>query len=1281
MTVQSNLYVEKVIAEHPIAVWMLNDQLDYLPLITETNRQIYTGGQWTVSGATASQELSPPADVPFSSSVTNKIVGSPNISATITNASGDGSVITYTANNSFSAGQTVDITGLTITTGASLNLENAIIATASGTQFTVNNSTVGTATLQNGTAKAGIVAKSVFALPVGLLDSTLSNFCISGYLYNLSPYITKFSYGYQYDDGVSGLTYYVEEIIDINIYNSNQWIHFAKTFEKPPTGASNIKMIIRTIQSSGGIAGDYNFYINGLTLGQWSEDYTHISLGTNSTTIPSSINLPNTLKVVQAPAYGSSSKDAYYIVGTSKMYAKNFGVPLVYGSSNVTKLYPNEISGTNYPSLIFPGYGFLNQSGKYNEYTAEMWISVNSDAVEPRRIFGPINSTDGLYIEGGFLTFVIGKKFGSHFVGEWYRPMLIHIRLIGDSVSVILNGEEVIRIAFVDSDISYPTEYNAINGKNQNWLGFYAYNDTHPFSIDSFAIYSYSVPNEVAKRRFVWGQGVTPPELQNSFLNSTTAYADYSFSQYAVNYNYPNFANWRQGFFSNLVANANSLELPSYSLPTFYLGTKDKQTWYDDMQTAQVGYTPKAFWFRPNINWNTEKCYIYFKQLGLLNETVESFYGVFETKGTSYDQILFKVIDNRTQDYLLVKVDSTTLKYIVNIAGVETVLKQDDTVNPNYPFAAGINITKFIKQDVAGINKLFADQANISVYLGGDTQYTFSGLIYKFGFDAAYNNKKIKTLYNDNGIFIYTNNSQITSHTSNYTLVPIEKYGTFFADIAVSGYWEDYVPMSYFAKYIKDYDNNLQYDLDQIQFNIDYPEPIETSALESISSWTYQDLLNQFSTPDILTYEDLANTYYTTWEDYEDMSQDSIKYFYYNTSAANVRTYVSFQKIASGANIQLADFLNLDVPRAKGTVKTDSVATPWETTAFEVVDGTIIFPPETYQNSKAVDFNDLALVSHIEFKVDGILHNPVRLRDLELASQVYERTKFTEIGTKYGVPIYPYHKTGLYYDYKGENPIESYKDSTPHLFLTRHSGWRMKGEFSPELDRGIAIPVNTEKDLNLKLSSLQLWVRFADKEFPNVEIKVFSITYVNNKTYDFYLVGDSSTQRGYIYAKDRDTDLIETSFEYHINGQLVDTPYIVNEEWYCLGIAFTNLIDFSGYTGRITLNGPMTYNNISYSIATNLEQEQRVTYRSWSKVQTDAVVGGWDYWQNSFTWQDAYIVNIENVYSIDPSDIYARYVGTNKIIVDDDTNGIFFNPDKFRTYSDIGWSTDVQVPV
>lgn len=64
------------------------------------------------------------------------------LSATVTAASSNGTTVTYTANNSFSAGQVVSVTGLTT---AAFNLQNVTVATASATQFTVTNSATGTA--------------------------------------------------------------------------------------------------------------------------------------------------------------------------------------------------------------------------------------------------------------------------------------------------------------------------------------------------------------------------------------------------------------------------------------------------------------------------------------------------------------------------------------------------------------------------------------------------------------------------------------------------------------------------------------------------------------------------------------------------------------------------------------------------------------------------------------------------------------------------------------------------------------------------------------------------------------------------------------------------------------------------------------------------------------------------------------------------------------------------------------------------------------------------------
>ena len=50
MSNPSNLYAEKIYSEHPLVLWALDDQADYVSLISENQRNIQT--LWDNSGAT-----------------------------------------------------------------------------------------------------------------------------------------------------------------------------------------------------------------------------------------------------------------------------------------------------------------------------------------------------------------------------------------------------------------------------------------------------------------------------------------------------------------------------------------------------------------------------------------------------------------------------------------------------------------------------------------------------------------------------------------------------------------------------------------------------------------------------------------------------------------------------------------------------------------------------------------------------------------------------------------------------------------------------------------------------------------------------------------------------------------------------------------------------------------------------------------------------------------------------------------------------------------------------
>jgi hypothetical protein len=1203
MTIKSNLYVEKVSSEHPIAVWMLNEQLDYISLITETERAIETIANWTVAGATASLSTTDPDNVPFPDSHVTKILGSVPVSTT------------------------------------------------------------------------NIVIESDFYTLLSEFNTLQANVAISGNIFIDSAYTNSVSFGYKYFNGVSTV-----EVLETKLITSSDpgsWVFFSGTLNIPPIGATNIQLLFKiNISTGGATSADYSFYINGLTFGQWAEEFNKSSLGLNLSDYSPPAGFISGLDVVPAIPYGVSDQNAYYICDSNNLYAKNFGVPIVYGSSNITKLYYNSAG----PSLVFPGYGFLNQKGKYNDYTAEMWVKINADTSEPHRIFGPVFSDDGLYIEGPFLTFVIGGQYSSHYIGEWYRPMLIHVRYIQNNLSVLLNGEQIINIPFIENNLVLPDEFDGAT--NQDWLGFYAHPDITPLEIDSFALYSYSVANEVAKRRWVWGQGVIAPEQTGSALNAVTSFNDYTYSDYSVNYNYPDYAKWSQAFFSNVAASSRSLELPDYSLPLLDLKTKTLQEFYDDnkaiMSEDLDGY--KFFSLKPNSGWNTVESTAYFVEYGFLSEPVESFYGLFYSDGSATDELLFKVENKITKEYIKAVLDSTTITYSAQFSGMSSPQTLGTkTITVDQRFVAGINVSTLSQKSISGIRKFFSNESILGIYMFGDNvDNTFSGRVYSFNFDAKYNNRKISEVDYTDGFFDTTEETAdiVLSHTANYTLEAFEKYGEYFLDVSIAGYWQDYMPLTYFGKYVTDYEGVQHYDLDMIQFNIDYPEPIETESVEITQAWTYDDLYIWFRQDTTRTYAALDSFAYTGWDDYAEMDLQTTQYEFYNTVNNYMRSYISFQPILDGANQSLIDLSNQVQARTNGIVDTETLIGQWEVSAYEVVDGSIIFPPTIDQNNVSIDFNNYALVYHLDFNAKATLKNKIKVRNLQLASQVLERASFTEMGTKFAVPVYPFTKLGFSYDFKANNYTSTYKGSTPHLYLNRHSGWRIRKGSDDLIERGISIPINFQEAAVFEIKGVQMWLRYSESAFPAVETRLFSLEH-NNGIYDFYVIADSSTQRGFVYGKDRLTDTAIDGVQYYVNGSLVERPYLINQEWLVLGVQFPTNVSFNNDVGRLNLNGPFTYNNVSAYLITNLERAQTIVYRNWGQVSDEI----WDYWENSFSWADVFIISSTDIGILNFGDIYQQYVGTNRIIIDDPTKGVMVSPERLRFYEGISSASLVRTPV
>lgn len=1229
MTNLSNLYSEKVLSEHPLVMWPLSDELGYISLVSEANRTMSSSSQWVGSNCSISNSTTTPANAIFLDSITSKITGSVPTEPTIN----------------------FDISG----------------------QFIVNTNN---------------------------FDLSLSNVTMGFYLYIDNPYTKSVSFGYKYTDPGTSQELVVTKTLNLLQSSAKKWIFVSDTLNLPQLTFNDLKLFVSIEAKSGGIAGDYNYYINGLTFGQWAEEFNNSSLGITPVIPPTSIPYSNIFKVVEAVQYGSGRAKGYYLANDKKLFAKNYGVPLTYGSSNVTKIYPNKLNNISYPSLIVPGEGFLNRRGQYNSYTAEMWLKVNTDTKTPKKIFGPIGSSDGLYVDGGLLSFVFNNKIGSHYVGRWARPMLVHIRYIDGNLSVLLNGEQVINLSYLESSISLPSEYDQ-SGKNQDWLGFYSYEDVYLYEIDSFALYSYSVPNEVAKRRWVWGQGVTPPENANYSLNSTTAFSDYSFANHSVNYNYPDFANWNQGFSSNLKVSSTLLQLPDYKLPRFILGSKTYDSLISDIRTQQESMNIRYFTFRPNSGWNNESCYIDFGTVNMLLEPTAAMYGIFRTDGNAINQTLFKITNKATKDTFSCIINGTQVSYVSKISGTTTTINSQSIVS-NQWFSAGINIKSISQSQVPGLSTFFATLSNLSLTVSGDSSGTFTGDMLSFGFDSFYNLRKIAASnFNTNGV-LKTDLSVATflqSHISNYKLVMLYKYGVLFADIACSGYWQDYVPLSYLGKQTKDPYGVEHYDLDSIQVNMNYPAALEKSSETSEGSWTYQDLKIRYRTvgnsSSLQTYSELDNNIYSGWSNYDDMANDSEKYYTYNTDNNTVRGFISFQKVSEGSNKTILDFANIEKMNVNGVVDGTISRNGWETSAFEIIDGTIVYAPETETlTRKPIDFNKYSLVYHVDFVSDGLLHNPVVFRDFQLASKVLERDSFSKIGTKFGTDVYPYSRSGKYYSYKAKNPISVYKGSTPHLYLDNSSGWGIKGKQSAFVERGISIPVNSQKSSNFRIGNIQFWMKFSDSVFPTSDTLILSIEQ-KNSIYDFYLISDASTARGKIYGKDRETNQELKNISFSINGNLVTSPYITSDSWNAIGIGFKDLLDFDQTAGLIKISGPIMFNNFSYFLANGLQQQQQKEIRVWSDIKE--MTQSWSSWKSALdlnsdgdyvdsgehdgTWFSVSIISSTDVYNVEPSIIYSQYVGTNRIVIDDEVDGILVKPEKIKAYSGPSWSVFTKIPV
>jgi hypothetical protein len=1228
MSSPSNVYAEKIFSEHPLVLWALDDAADFVSLISEQDRDI---SDWDISGGSAILK-SLVVDEPFGTSYTTEITGSLT---------------------SQDFGQIVCISPDTIGGLDGINFLS--------------------------------------------LNSDLSTFAIGAYVYSEGAYLDSIEIGYEHYDSVSGSNVQKTKRFDISV--SQKWMFVAETFDIPNDN-STMRVVFK-INYIGGASSteDYKFLINGLSVGQWSEEFNSVSLGVVQQNLPSSIALPAS-KVVEAKAYGIQESTGYYFINDYALLAKNTGIPMVYGASNVTVLSPS--TG---PSLIVPGYGFLNSSGEYRDYTFEAWLRIGSDSTTEKRILGPISSEDGIYVHGPLIILKVGDLFGSYFVGEWQRPMLININYSRSSVSLLINGEEVVSLNIANSALNFPDKTNSF-GKTQDWIGLYSYEDVSPIEVDCIAIYPYKTSQVMLKRRWIYGQGVEFPENINTAYSGTSVFIDYPFANYANSYSYPDIGKWDQAIVENLSVDNGMLSSPTLPEPKIIFNNKTREAWNTDIALAQSEMSNSFVSLYPNSQWNQTQGYILVDRLSVLSEDVKGFYGVFrEVDSANREQILFQIDDVSSSNYFQIKLASDSIDYVLYFNSQEEIIYRAQKHYLGEDFSVGINIQSFVSYFGGNLASFFGKKSLLSMSIGGNKEFdkTFLGHIYNVGFCTKRNLKKISHLFSNRGIVVDQQDLQylldgleldggeasttfwtilydggtpatiatanLQPHIASYTISPKSYFGNFVLDISADSYWEDYVPLSYFAKYVTDANNQSRYELDFIQFNINYPAPSIFSENETSGSWTYDELQSQYAVPVQREYSSLDNQLFTGYQDYLDLKNKAVKSYNYDTSSSLVKTYITFQYLKNGANESSEYFTNIVSAPKNGVIIPGSSLEDWSKTKYEVVDNMIIYPPS------GINFSELALVTHIEFIVDGLSYNPIKIKKLQYASQALNDTTPVGVGTRFGTKIYPYKKSGVYYDYKSRNPFSIYKGSSPYLYLTRTSGIQIRGDYDPLVDRGLSIPLNEGRSSDYKIIASQMAMRYDEDFFPFAPTEIFQIE-SRGSLLKFYIVANHpSGKRAKIYAVNAKTGLLENGIAFYWNGKIVKEPNITVKQWGMLGISFSNTLNLNNYIGFLRISGPILINMLSHYQSTNLQEVQQITARPWIKVKTSGSLDfDWEYWDTSYIWNGVLVLSSRSYYGVDPSDIYKTYMGTNKIIIDD-SRPLTLNSYEYNILKDISWQT------
>ena len=965
-----------------------------------------------------------------------------------------------------------------------------------------------------------------------------------------------------------------------------------------------------------------------MTSGTVTNIYYELALETLS-----GINLESA-KGFRAKAYGTDNvNDGFYLATNEDadfddLKANNYGVPLVFGANTATNIYPNKHYVNNEfshydPSIIVPGFGFLNSNGSQRSMTLEMWLKINSEAHYPVRIVGPISSDDGLYVNGPFLSLKIGSTIGSHYIDEWARPMLVSIFYTPTTCGVVINGETVISILPSSSDRQFPDLYT--NGLSNDWIGFYAHDKVTPIQIDCISIYPYKVSEILSKVNFVKGQAVEYPQKKNKSYSDAPIEIDFQYAKNANSYTYPGVGGWGNGISKNMKASYTSLRYPDYALPDFHTQDtkKDITNWYSfneyintPISSISNGIiTPTSTFFRLSDNDLTledeksldSESYLSFESIAQTGNSSRSFHAVLQMPENPRSETIAKLYDGSGRTFeILISSDTAsstptyTLDYVFKINGSIEETVSSTSISPSDVFGVGIDFSgiKSNNQQSSNIQSFFINPSNIKMLFGGTELFTnsFSGKVFCVSFSDTDNHENVFSSLFSNGIFatstLSSNNQTLSKKTSSYTLFASYTFNTLALDIATRGSFVDYVPLSTLAKSSINASGDSVQDIDAISFMLGAPN--------------------------------------------------------YTPSNSITKSFVRFRNIIS------------DTTPTSVVSATNSLITPDPETfsleSYSVVDGDVVLIPDSVSSN----LSNYGIEMTLEFEIPGIFRNPLSLSRMGVSSFVIDKNvnAKTPIGTRHGRDIFQVSLSNnlATQSYNTFVPYAIYKDSSPYMYMTSQSGIRNIGTLTGS--NGIEIPINKFGVDNYIVSVMQMSV--LQKDVFSDEEEIFRVNGHdedrNPQTIVFYaskvdVNGYVATISAKYYDSATATYTACPDVSIHVNGiEYNDVAYgaIRTKEWAVLSVSFTNFMYFSNITtgnvqilGSLLVNGFSTYQLMPYQVG-----KSRL-YRTWDQVS----LSQWGDWDNlpDGLWKNVWIAGTVPVDGLPLENIYNSYFGSSII--------------------------------